>query len=82
MTLTGQLERLKFLHTDNALVILKNILAILKLLYLLRTSECADNPLLRKFDDTLRSALTIVLTVNLSDNQWLQASLPAGDGEV
>ena len=70
----------KFLHAHDALVILKNSLATPKLLYLLRTSECADNPLLRKFNDTLAAALTTVLNVSLSDDQWLQASLPVGDG--
>jgi len=55
-------------------VILKNSLAIPKLLYLLRTSQCRDNPLLRQFDDTLRTGL-----ININNDQWLQASLPLGD---
>ena len=44
--LSTALERLQHLHAQDALVILKNSLAIPKLLYLLRTSECYDNPLL------------------------------------
>jgi len=51
-----------------------------KLLYLLRTSECADNPLLSQFDNTLRTGLTKILNVDLKDDQWTQASLPVGDG--
>ena len=51
-----------------------------KLLYLLRTSECADNPLLSRFDNTLRTELTTILNVDLNDDQWTQASLPVGDG--
>ena len=37
-----------------------------------------DNPLLSEFDNTLRSGLTSILNVDLSENQWTQASLPVG----
>jgi len=67
-------ERLKLLHARDALVTFKNSLAIPKLL---RTSECAKNPLLRKCDDTLRAALTTILNVNVSDDV---ASSFIGDG--
>ena len=59
--LTRAVERLKHLQAHDALVILKNSLAIQKLLYLPRTSQCSDNPLLRQFDDTLRTGLITVL---------------------
>jgi len=49
--LTRAVERLN-LQAHDALVILKNSLAIPKLLYLLRISQCSDNPSLRQFDDT------------------------------
>jgi len=48
--ITRAVERLAHLQAHDALVILKNSLAIPKLLYLLRTSECADNPWLRRFE--------------------------------
>ena len=35
---------------------------------------------MREFDNTLRSGLTSILNVDLSENQWTQASLPVGDG--
>jgi len=73
-------ERLKHLQAHDALVILKNSLATPKLLYLLRTSQCSDNPLLRQFDDTLRTGLITILNVDINSDQWLQASLPVGDG--
>jgi len=66
--LTRTTERLQLLHSHDALVILKNSLAIPKLLYLLRMSDCGDNPLLRKLDETLRSALTAVLNVDLTED--------------
>ena len=47
-----------------------------KLLYVLRTSQCVDNPLLAPFDDTLRRGLSQVLNVKLSDKQCSQANLP------
>ena len=61
--LTRAVERLKHLQDNDALIILKNSLAIPKLLYLLRTSQCSDNPLLRQFDDTLRTGLITILNV-------------------
>ena len=51
-----------------------------KLLYLLRTAYCSDNPLLATFDNILRSGLSSILNVDLSDTQWLQASLPVRHG--
>ena len=51
-----------------------------KVLYMLRSSECGDNPLLDQFDTILRKGLTEILNVDLNDDQWLQASLPVRDG--
>ena len=73
-------ERLSLLHSHDALVLLKNSLAMPKLLYTLRTSDCCDNPLLAQFDSTLREALSAILNVDLNDDQWAQASLPVRNG--
>ena len=43
---------------------------------MLRTSPCAGNPLLSKFDNILRRGLSKILNVDLTDSQWTQASLP------
>ena len=51
-----------------------------KLLYLMRTADCSDNPLLATFDNILRSGLSRILNVNLSDTHLLQASLPVRHG--
>ena len=48
--LTRAAERLKHLQAHDALVILKNSLAMPKLLYLLRSSQCSNYPLLRQFN--------------------------------
>ena len=53
-----------------------------KLQYILRTSPCSNNPRLSIFDDTLRQGLSTILNVSLSDDQWLQASLPVQKGSL
>jgi len=52
------------------MVLLKKCLAMPKLLYTLRTSDCSNNPLLAQFDNTLKAALSAILNVDLSDDQW------------
>ena len=42
----------------------------------MRTSPCANNPLLQQFDMVLKNRLETILNVQLSDTQWKQASLP------
>ena len=77
--LTRAVDLLKHLQAHDALVILRKSLAIPKLLYLLRTSQCSNNPLLRQFDDTLRTGLITILNVDNNNDQWLLASLPIRD---
>ena len=73
-------KRLSQLHAHDSLVLLKNSLAMPKLLYLLRTADCSGNQLLEVFDSTLTAGLSKVLNVDLNDDQWLQASLPVREG--
>jgi len=73
-------DRLSLLQSHDALMLLKNSLAMPKLLYTLRTSDCSDNTLLAQFDNTLRAALSVILNVDLNDDQWAQASLPVRNG--
>ena len=49
-------------------------------LYTLRTSECCDSPVLPQIDATLRDGLSRILQFDLSDDNWLQASLPVKNG--
>jgi len=62
-------DRLSLLQSHDALVLLKNSLAMPKLLYTLRTSDCSNNPLLAQFDSTLRQ-----LTCS-SGCQWLYSGV-------
>src|SRR6218665_2848322 len=67
------------LYSQDALILLGNGLSVPKLLYTLRTALCVDHPSLAWFDSLLRSGLSSILNVELSDENWLQASLPVKD---
>ena len=53
---------------------------MLELLYILRTAPFSGNPWLTIFDDALRQGLSSILKVSMSDEQWIQASLPVQNG--
>jgi hypothetical protein len=72
--------RLSMLHSHDALILLRNGLSVPKLLYTMRTALCVDCPSLARFDSLLRTGLSSILNVDLSDEKWLQASLPVKDG--
>ena len=61
--------RLSFLPAHDALCLLRNALAMPKLLYILRTAPCSGNPRLTIFDDALRQGLSSIRDVSLTDNQ-------------
>ena len=52
------IARLSLLHAHDELFLLRNALAMPKLLHILRTARCTGNKLLKVFDDTLRKGLT------------------------
>ena len=76
----SELERaiglLSLFHAHDAPCLLRNALAMPKLLYILRTVPCTKNKLLNVFDDSLRKGLTSILNVAISEDQWVQASPP------
>ena len=67
--LNKAINRLKLLRAHDALVLLKNIISIPKLLYLLRTSNCYKYPLLLQFDIILKSGLSAILNVDFDETQ-------------
>ena len=70
-------DRLKQLHEHDALYLLKNCMAIPKLLYFLRTAPCFLNPdLLAEYDETIKIGLENILNVKMTDKVWDQVSLP------
>ena len=74
------ISRLSTLHAHDALVILRISLSIPKLMYTLRTASCHGRFRLTEFDIALKDGLSSILNVNLSEDQWNQASLPVRDG--
>lgn len=74
------IERLKLLDRHDAFFLLKNCVAIPRLLYVLRTSRCSSHPLLVKYDQILRQGLEFIVNSNIDDTAWLQATLPVSFG--
>ena len=72
-------NRLKYLRSQDALILLKNAMAIPKLLYLLRTSPCFLSTLLEDYDSLLLNTITNN-NMNADSPAWLQASLPVRSG--
>ena len=63
------MQRLSLLRAHDALSLLKNSLAMPKLLYLLRRADCSGNQLLDEFDNKLQTGLSEVLNVDLNGDQ-------------
>src|SRR6218665_2507191 len=80
LELLHALDRLGNIARHDALVLLRYSLNSSKLLHILRCSPCAGHPGLQRFDFALRDGLCKVLNLSLSDDQWLQASLPIKAG--
>jgi len=74
--LENMVGKLEVIDNHQALVLLRSCFAIPKLQYILRASPAYNADEIRKFDDTLREAVSKVTNVALSDEAWLQATLP------
>ena len=73
-------ERLKLLSSHDALILLRASFSAPKVLHTLRSSPCVGNLYLDQFDNHVRRGLHDITNSNLSDMQWIQASLPVKDG--
>ena len=73
-------KRLAKIQSHDSLVILQHATGAPNLMYILRTSPCADNPALIEFDNILRLSLSRISNCALSDQAWLQATLPVTRG--
>lgn len=74
------ISRLSLISSHDALVLLRSSFSAPKLQHALRASPCYDHQQLRAFDQLLRTALSKICNVALSDDQWIQASLPIRSG--
>ena len=70
------------LKTADALVLLRASFSVLKLQHIMRASPCYDNEHLIKFDKLLRTAISKICNVSLSNDHWPQASLPVKSGSL
>ena len=73
-------ERLKLLSAHDSLILLRSSLSAPKLIHILRCSPCTDHSALATFDKLLHSGINAITNSNLSETQWIQASLPVKDG--
>ena len=75
--------RLNSLHAHDALYLLRNCVAIPKLLYLLRTSPTwKRNEDLESFDEIVRLSFQSITKVKMEGAVWQQATLPSSMGGV
>ena len=78
--LSRAVDRLSLIGAQDALILLRASFSAPRVHHLLRCSPSADNAALVIFDNLLRSALNRVTNSDLTDTQWLQATLPIKEG--
>lgn len=72
--------RLSLLNAQEALILLRASFSAPRVQHLMRCSPSVDHSALSEFDNILKSAICKITNCDLSENQWLQASLPIHDG--
>ena len=71
---------IKLIIAHDALLILKVSSSTSQILFMLRCSPCLGNAILCQIDEVLKSNISHIANVVLSDEQWIQASLPVKAG--
>jgi len=74
-------ERLKSIHSHDALILLRSSFSAPRIQHLLRCSPCVGHQALVNYDNLIRTGLNLITNSNLSETQWLQASLPVREGD-
>lgn len=72
--------RLSSIAAHDALVLLKASFSAPKLMHTIRAAPCSGHAALLKFDELLRECVSTITNTDLTDVQWLQASLPVKNG--
>jgi Reverse transcriptase (RNA-dependent DNA polymerase) len=78
--LTRAIGRLKLIAAHDALILLRASFSAPKLMHTLRSSPCAGHPELESFDKLLRGCVESITNSDLTELQWIQASLPVRNG--
>ena len=73
-------SNIKLINAPDALLILKASSSTLHVLFMLCCSPCLCNAILSQIDEVLKSNISHIANVVLSDAQWIQASLPVKAG--
>ena len=69
-------SRLPLMPAHDSLYLLRNVVTTARLIYTLRTAPCTRSMELHHYDNVVRSSLSTTLNVELTDDAWMQASLP------
>ena len=78
--MSSAISRLKTIPSQDSLILLRSSLGAPRVQHLLRCSQDVNHPGIRQFDVLQRRALSSVANSDLSDNNWLQATLPIKEG--
>jgi len=77
--LARAVDRLSAINSQDALILLRSSFSAPKVLHLLRCCPSVGHNSLAKFDALLRRSIQPITNSDLSDIQWIQASLPVKD---
>src|SRR6266536_1772023 len=69
-------DKLQFMPAHDALFLVTKAISTYRVNYLLRTSRCAGCPLLDQYDSQLRSMLSSITNLSITDSSRKQAMLP------
>ena len=78
--LTRASNRLKLIGSQQALLLLRAAFGAPRVQHILRESPSANHQALSTFDNIQRSSLNSIINSELTEVQWLQATLPIKDG--
>ena len=78
--LSTAIGRLSLLSAHDALILFKTSFSAPKMMHTMRCSPCANHPSLEMYDSVQRRGVCAIANLDISELQWLQASLPVKEG--
>jgi len=79
MSITA-ISRLLLLSIHDALILFRSSFSAPKMMHMLRCSPCDKHPSLEEIDSVFTKGICAIANLDLTDLQWLQASLPVKEG--
>jgi len=80
--LARAVDRLASISSQDALILLRASFNVPRVQHLLHCLQSANNAALQTFDKHLRGAVTSITNSDLTDIQWMQASMPIKHGSL